>query len=155
VTRKRHDFGIAPHSGNLLAPALLLVLCCLVSHYRRQTIEKVCTCRENIQAQGFCGLDDKTCAQINYPLRLSPAICMVWAAVPESAVAFRKFMASDSERKTWTMAGSKPCRRNSRLQCSHRRRNSASVGPRGALLGMVSLWGAIFELCQSGGATCA
>jgi hypothetical protein len=37
--------------------------------------------RENIQAQGFCGLDNETCAQINYPLRLSPAICMVWAAV--------------------------------------------------------------------------
>lgn len=39
------------------------------------------TVRENIQAQGFCGLDEKTCAQINYPLRLSPAICMAWAAV--------------------------------------------------------------------------
>lgn len=39
------------------------------------------TVRENIRAQGFCGLDEKTCAQINYPLRLSPAICMVWAAV--------------------------------------------------------------------------
>jgi hypothetical protein len=39
------------------------------------------TVRENIQAQGFCGLDNKTYAQINYPLRLSPAICMVWAAV--------------------------------------------------------------------------
>ncbi len=26
-------------------------------------------------------MDDKTCEQINYPLRLSPAICMVWAAV--------------------------------------------------------------------------
>jgi len=39
------------------------------------------TVRENIQAQGFCGLDDKTSAQINYPLRMSPAICMVWAAV--------------------------------------------------------------------------
>jgi hypothetical protein len=39
------------------------------------------TVRERIEAQGFCGLDDKTCAQINYPLRLSPAICMVWAAV--------------------------------------------------------------------------
>ena len=38
------------------------------------------TVHENIQAQGFCGLDDKTSAQINYPLRLSPAICMVWAA---------------------------------------------------------------------------
>jgi hypothetical protein len=39
------------------------------------------TARENIQAQGFCGLDDSTCRQINYPLRLSPAICMAWAAV--------------------------------------------------------------------------
>lgn len=39
------------------------------------------TVRENIQAQGFCGLDEKTCAQLNYPLRWSPAICMVWAAV--------------------------------------------------------------------------
>jgi len=39
------------------------------------------TVRENIQAQGFCGLDDKTYAQINYPLRLSPAICMLWATV--------------------------------------------------------------------------
>ena len=39
------------------------------------------TVRENIEAQGFCGLDDKTCTQINYPLRLSPAICMLWAAV--------------------------------------------------------------------------
>jgi hypothetical protein len=38
------------------------------------------TVRERIQAQGFCGLDDATYAQINYPLRLSPAICMVWAA---------------------------------------------------------------------------
>src|SRR6266705_2015293 len=39
------------------------------------------TVRGNIQAQGFCGLDDKTYAQIDYPLRLSPAICMVWTAV--------------------------------------------------------------------------
>jgi hypothetical protein len=39
------------------------------------------TVREKIQAQGFCGLDDKTCAQIDYALRLSPAICMVWAGV--------------------------------------------------------------------------
>lgn len=39
------------------------------------------TVRERIQAQGFCGLDDDTCAQVNYPLRLSPAICMTWAAV--------------------------------------------------------------------------
>lgn len=37
--------------------------------------------RERIQAQGFCGLDDATYAQVNYPLRLSPAICMVWAVV--------------------------------------------------------------------------
>lgn len=39
------------------------------------------TVRKNLQAQGFCGLNDKTCAELNYPLRLSPAICMVWAAV--------------------------------------------------------------------------
>jgi hypothetical protein len=39
------------------------------------------TIRERIQAQGFCGLDDKTYAQINYPLRLSPTVCMVWTAV--------------------------------------------------------------------------
>jgi hypothetical protein len=39
------------------------------------------TVRERLQAQGFCGLSDATYAQINYPLRLSPAICMVWAAV--------------------------------------------------------------------------
>ena len=39
------------------------------------------TVRQNVQAQGFCGLDDETVAQINYPLRLSPAICMVWTAV--------------------------------------------------------------------------
>jgi len=37
--------------------------------------------RENIEAQGFCGLDDKTSEQINYPLRLSPPICMIWAAL--------------------------------------------------------------------------
>ena len=39
------------------------------------------TVRERIQAQGFCGLDDATYTRINYPLRLSPAICMIWAAV--------------------------------------------------------------------------
>jgi hypothetical protein len=38
------------------------------------------TVRRNIEAQGFYGLDDETCAPINYPLRLSPAICMVWTA---------------------------------------------------------------------------
>lgn len=43
-----------------------------------QTISKI---RERIQAQGFCGLDDATYNQLNYPLRLSPAICMAWTAV--------------------------------------------------------------------------
>lgn len=42
--------------------------------------------RRNIEAQGFCGLDDETCAKINYPLRLSPAICMVWAGVGTALV---------------------------------------------------------------------
>lgn len=37
--------------------------------------------RERMQAQGFCSLSDATYAQINYPLRLSPAIMMVWVAV--------------------------------------------------------------------------
>ena len=37
--------------------------------------------RLRIEAQGFLGLEDKTLSQINYWLRLSPAICMVWAAV--------------------------------------------------------------------------
>jgi hypothetical protein len=37
--------------------------------------------RERIAAQGFCDLDEQTYAEINYPLRLSPAICMVWTAV--------------------------------------------------------------------------
>ena len=39
------------------------------------------TVRERIQAQGFCGLTDASYAQINYPLRLSPAIMMLWVAV--------------------------------------------------------------------------
>jgi hypothetical protein len=39
------------------------------------------TVRERIQAQGFCGLSDAAYAQINYPLRLSPAIMMLWVAV--------------------------------------------------------------------------
>jgi hypothetical protein len=43
--------------------------------------QNLTTVRERIQAQGFCGLSDATYAQINYPLRLSPAICMTWAAV--------------------------------------------------------------------------
>src|SRR5688572_26245561 len=37
--------------------------------------------RERIEAQGFCDLDEQTYAHINYPLRISPAICMVWTAV--------------------------------------------------------------------------
>jgi len=32
-------------------------------------------------AQGFCDVDEATCARINYALRLSPAICMLWTAV--------------------------------------------------------------------------
>ncbi|HVN78932.1 MAG TPA: DUF4395 family protein [Terriglobia bacterium] len=43
--------------------------------------EVTATVRQRIQAQGFCGLDDSTYVLVNYPLRLSPAICMVWAAV--------------------------------------------------------------------------
>ncbi len=39
------------------------------------------TVRERIQAQGFCGLDDATYAQIKYPLRVAPAICMAIAHV--------------------------------------------------------------------------
>ena len=34
--------------------------------------------RERIQAQGFCGLSDATYSEINYPLRLSPGIMMLW-----------------------------------------------------------------------------
>ena len=36
--------------------------------------------RERIEAQGFCGLDDRSLSQINYPLRLAPAICLAWTA---------------------------------------------------------------------------
>lgn len=39
------------------------------------------TVRERIQAQGFCGLSDASYAQINHPLRLAPAIMMLWVAV--------------------------------------------------------------------------
>jgi hypothetical protein len=39
------------------------------------------TGRTRIEAQGFLALDDRTLVQINYWLRLSPAICMAWAAV--------------------------------------------------------------------------
>ena len=36
------------------------------------------TARRRIEAQGFVGLDDGTLASIQYWLRLSPAMCMVW-----------------------------------------------------------------------------
>ncbi len=39
------------------------------------------TVRQRIEAQGFCGLSDRTYSEINYPLRLSPAICMAWSAL--------------------------------------------------------------------------
>src|SRR5271167_3012577 len=50
--------------------------------HRRIVMSQISTiARERIQAQGFCGLSDATYAQINYPLRLSPGIMMVWVAV--------------------------------------------------------------------------
>jgi hypothetical protein len=36
--------------------------------------------RERIEAQGFCGFDDRFLSQINYPLRMAPAICLLWTA---------------------------------------------------------------------------
>jgi Domain of unknown function (DUF4395) len=39
------------------------------------------TTRARIEAQGFVGLDTRTVAQINYWLRLAPAMCMAWTAV--------------------------------------------------------------------------
>ena len=39
------------------------------------------TTRSRIEAQGFLGMDDRTLTRINYWLRLSPAICMAWAAI--------------------------------------------------------------------------
>jgi hypothetical protein len=39
------------------------------------------TGKARIEAQGFVGLDDRTLAQIDYWLRLSPAICMLWVAI--------------------------------------------------------------------------
>ena len=38
------------------------------------------TVLEKIQAQGFCGLDETSASQFNYPLRFVPAICLVWTA---------------------------------------------------------------------------
>jgi len=37
--------------------------------------------RSRIEAQGFLGLDDQTVSHLNYWLRLSPAMCMIWAAI--------------------------------------------------------------------------
>ncbi len=37
--------------------------------------------RGRIEAQGFLGLDDQMIKQVNCWLRLSPAICMIWAAI--------------------------------------------------------------------------
>ena len=37
--------------------------------------------RSRIEAQGFLGLDDRIIDELNYWLRLSPAICMIWAAI--------------------------------------------------------------------------
>ena len=37
--------------------------------------------RRRVEAQGFLGLDDHTIGRLNYWLRLSPAICMIWAGV--------------------------------------------------------------------------
>ena len=44
-------------------------------------ISSMATVRQRIEAQGFCDLNDEAYAEINYPLRLSPAICMAWAAL--------------------------------------------------------------------------
>jgi hypothetical protein len=37
--------------------------------------------RDRVEAQGFLGLEDQMIRRLNYWLRLSPAICMIWAAV--------------------------------------------------------------------------
>ena len=37
--------------------------------------------RSRVEAQGFLGLDDRMIGHLNYWLRLSPAICMIWAAI--------------------------------------------------------------------------
>lgn len=39
------------------------------------------TIRKRIVAQGFCDIDDEMMAQVNYPLRLAPALCLAWTAV--------------------------------------------------------------------------
>ena len=42
------------------------------------TIEVV---RKRIQAQGYCGFEDAIYKDLNWPLRMSPAICMLWTAI--------------------------------------------------------------------------
>ncbi len=37
--------------------------------------------RGRIEAQGFLGLDDRTIQEVNFWLRLSPAICITWTAI--------------------------------------------------------------------------
>ncbi|NUO81302.1 DUF4395 family protein [candidate division KSB1 bacterium] len=37
--------------------------------------------RTQLEAQGFVGCNDKTLVQINFPLRLAPALCMLWVAL--------------------------------------------------------------------------
>jgi hypothetical protein len=39
------------------------------------------TLRKRIEMQGFTGLSDTEIRQINYPLRLAPAICLSWTAL--------------------------------------------------------------------------
>ena len=44
----------------------------------RLKMANISVLREKIEAQGFCGLDDRSLTEINYPLRLAPAICLAW-----------------------------------------------------------------------------
>jgi hypothetical protein len=37
--------------------------------------------RRWLEAQGFCGYDDETLAEVDVWLRLSPTLCMIWMAV--------------------------------------------------------------------------
>lgn len=39
------------------------------------------TTRKRIEMQGFYGLSDADIREINYPLRLAPAICLAWTAL--------------------------------------------------------------------------
>ena len=45
---------------------------------KRLNMANISILREKIEAQGFCGLDDRSLTEINYPLRLAPAICLAW-----------------------------------------------------------------------------